>query len=724
MGEHARIKLQFLNFSCEPCWMLVDFNEMKCIGDVMIKIKEEYLEDVSDVNLYLDGCILPKKESSLILRDNDCVCIRVEENPQEKVIKKRKKKKDLKDEEVSKSSVNMLERNKVSSVICLQHSETEVPYESAKQCQSDTLSGNMYAENSHKLKKKKRKYMYNEEMDDRQEQKKQKFDSSMTHIVSTFSNATLQYSDAASKPAVNKSVSQSEGKNEDEESDKNQSKEISKTKTCASSSITTTIMEKDKILEVEDGVQQHIVSERKKRKRHRTRKRRKREKGSGNTNNSEGLFENAKNGHKTFSEQSAFIHDKGNMSEASLSFVSYSDSKHHLHFESSDDEEQHSSINVDGTVLLPNTVVSQMKITDVYHHSDEDNANFAEEDTNGTKNKQSGKAQERNKHSRQKDSQKIPKYNVADQGGNNFLEMVTNQTNKKNNRKVNEQSDSAVSDEIVTQIQDDSLNADTSALYVSVLSNGVPVFSRQRRPAVCTVSQNKSPQINIVGKGVSQNGCSQTRDGDKGSSQDVSPKKETRGHGVGQTTWGSGSFQKGFRQLSKQEQLSTQAYNSSVVLVNVSGHVQSQKSPINPWKNAGCTPMNVEADNIVEEENEDGDAGNLTAVPVGLDISGCPQLHGPPRVGDMIAYKILEMSSNYTPEISSYKRAEVLNYDPTTGMVTLHNLDQSQEERPIGKFDLVLHEDDSDCGLTNVLDSEDEVQISWSSVIEPRLLKT
>ncbi|KAL3876379.1 hypothetical protein ACJMK2_034231 [Sinanodonta woodiana] len=745
MCEHVRIKLQFLNVSREPCWMFVHFKEMICIGDVMMKIKEQYLEDKSNLNLYLDGCILPKKESSLILRDNDCVCVRVEENSQENAPKKMKKKKDLKVEQEGKSSFSMLEKDQVSSIICLPHSETEVPLEAAEP--SDTLSGNIHAENHRTLKKKKRKM--NKDMDDHQEQKKQKkekYGSFMTPVTSIFSNETIPYSDAVIEPAVDKSVSQSVGKNQDEESDDNQRKKISKTKTT--SPITTAIIEKDQDTLEMDGVQQLAVSGKRKRKRHRIRKRRKRENGSGNNN--EEHLQNAKN--KMLSEQGFVIHDKGNLSEASSSFISNSGSKKHFRFESSGDEEEQQQSNVDGSILITSTVESQMKMTDVSHLPDEENANFVEDDTYIINNEQTEKAQKKKKHSRQNNSQQNPKYNNRDQGGNNFPEIVTNWTNNKNNKSVSELSDSAVSDG--NQIQDDTFNTETSALYVSVLPNGVPVFSRQRRTAVSTVSQNKtavstvsqnktavstvsqnktavstvsqnkSPQINILGKEASLNGCSQARFGDQRTSQDVTPQRKRWGDGMGQKNWGCGSYQEGVWHLSKQEQLSTQAHNSSVVLVNdVTEHTQAQTSSINPWKNAGCSTANLDADNSEGEESADGDERNLIAIPLGLDVSNCPLLHGPPRVGDRIAYKILEMSSNYTPEISSYKHAEVMNYDPTTGMVTLHNLDQGQEERPLGKFDLILNEDDSDGGITNILGDEVEVQISWSSVIEPRLLK-
>ncbi|KAJ3048532.1 hypothetical protein HK097_010448 [Rhizophlyctis rosea] len=51
-----------------------------------------------------------------------------------------------------------------------------------------------------------------------------------------------------------------------------------------------------------------------------------------------------------------------------------------------------------------------------------------------------------------------------------------------------------------------------------------------------------------------------------------------------------------------------------------------------------------------------------------------PSLVGDPVAGSTIAFKTLELSADYTPEVSDYKEAQVLAYDALTKRVTLKHL--------------------------------------------------
>ncbi|XP_023240493.1 coilin-like [Centruroides sculpturatus] len=48
------------------------------------------------------------------------------------------------------------------------------------------------------------------------------------------------------------------------------------------------------------------------------------------------------------------------------------------------------------------------------------------------------------------------------------------------------------------------------------------------------------------------------------------------------------------------------------------------------------------------------------------DYQKYPILRGPPRVGDIVAFKVLELSSSYCPEISSYKEGKILQHNQGT----------------------------------------------------------
>ncbi len=76
--------------------------------------------------------------------------------------------------------------------------------------------------------------------------------------------------------------------------------------------------------------------------------------------------------------------------------------------------------------------------------------------------------------------------------------------------------------------------------------------------------------------------------------------------------------------------------NPEEILVDVQGYTIHEYT----------TPHKPETSVCVEPQTPD--------VPA-VDFSKVPLLSGTPRAGDKIAYKILEMSADYTPEISNYK---------------------------------------------------------------------
>ncbi|XP_022781759.1 coilin-like isoform X2 [Stylophora pistillata] len=103
------------------------------------------------------------------------------------------------------------------------------------------------------------------------------------------------------------------------------------------------------------------------------------------------------------------------------------------------------------------------------------------------------------------------------------------------------------------------------------------------------------------------------------------------------------------------------------------------------------------------------------------DYSLCTRLHGPPRIGDKIAYKVLELSASYTPEISDYKEGTVLAFDPSSGTVKIELTKESLKKslgdgNVTGKFEL-----DYDESEENANDEEEETEtvVPWNSMIDP-----
>uniref|UniRef100_A0A3Q3IEC1 Uncharacterized protein n=1 Tax=Monopterus albus TaxID=43700 RepID=A0A3Q3IEC1_MONAL len=95
---------------------------------------------------------------------------------------------------------------------------------------------------------------------------------------------------------------------------------------------------------------------------------------------------------------------------------------------------------------------------------------------------------------------------------------------------------------------------------------------------------------------------------------------------------------------------------------------------------------------------------SLTNVSVGIqngaesapkpDYSSMPLLAAPPQVGQKIAFKLLELTENYTPEVSEYKEGKIVSFDPTTKQIELELFHVSQAPVEPGKFDLVYQNPD------------------------------
>jgi coilin len=109
------------------------------------------------------------------------------------------------------------------------------------------------------------------------------------------------------------------------------------------------------------------------------------------------------------------------------------------------------------------------------------------------------------------------------------------------------------------------------------------------------------------------------------------------------------------------------------------------------------------------------------------DYSGLPALLGAPRIGDTIAFKVLELSTNCTPEISDYKEAEVVEYDVSNSSVTLRYYGHAQQG------DTLQQGSQRSALLRGVLTEEDEeeekdrshdnhVTLSLGSLLQPKLI--
>nr|XP_057905905.1 coilin [Doryrhamphus excisus] len=104
------------------------------------------------------------------------------------------------------------------------------------------------------------------------------------------------------------------------------------------------------------------------------------------------------------------------------------------------------------------------------------------------------------------------------------------------------------------------------------------------------------------------------------------------------------------------------------------------------------------------------------------DYSTMPLLAAPPQVGQKIAFKLLELTENYTPEVSDYKEGKIVSYDPTSKQIELELLSVAQAPSEPGKFDLVYQNPDGSEIVEYAVSRDSWVKERWDSLLEPRLI--
>lgn len=112
------------------------------------------------------------------------------------------------------------------------------------------------------------------------------------------------------------------------------------------------------------------------------------------------------------------------------------------------------------------------------------------------------------------------------------------------------------------------------------------------------------------------------------------------------------------------------------------------------------------------------------------DFANFPALIGQPRIHDIVAYKMLELSENYTPEVTYYRVGRVTHLDLENN-VTIEYLSPLKVKVRRGKFELLERHKD----LNNEEEEEEEEEeieeaeeiittanINWNFVIDPKLI--
>ncbi|NWW72997.1 COIL protein, partial [Climacteris rufus] len=102
------------------------------------------------------------------------------------------------------------------------------------------------------------------------------------------------------------------------------------------------------------------------------------------------------------------------------------------------------------------------------------------------------------------------------------------------------------------------------------------------------------------------------------------------------------------------------------------------------------------------------------------DYSVLPLLAAPPQVGERIAFKRLELTENYSPEVSDYKTpsSKKPKTNPKTKLVMIGFCGAKEP----GKFDLVYQSADGAELIEYAVPQDTRITESWDALIEPRLI--
>ncbi|XP_031850373.2 uncharacterized protein LOC116435195 [Nomia melanderi] len=97
------------------------------------------------------------------------------------------------------------------------------------------------------------------------------------------------------------------------------------------------------------------------------------------------------------------------------------------------------------------------------------------------------------------------------------------------------------------------------------------------------------------------------------------------------------------------------------------------------------------------------------------DLETCPPLITKPELKSILAFKMLKIGADYTPQVSEFIVAEVISYCPASLLYTFKIMQGILEVQvPVGKFTLI--EDDEEQTLN------DTITINIAQLIEPRIV--
>ena len=193
----------------------------------------------------------------------------------------------------------------------------------------------------------------------------------------------------------------------------------------------------------------------------------------------------------------------------------------------------------------------------------------------------------------------------------------------------------------------------------------------------------------------------------------VTPKKEKSKHKKKKKqTLANNDLLRGFDSISPQkngaEMVAAKRLGNLELPLN---EIQQEVASINQKKRKHCDKI---AD-LISTQNSQNYDGTQNAK-ISKNYSTMVTLSWPPRVGDVIAFKLLEMAEDYSPMISEFQEASVCGVNgtaPENAVLEFEMLSAVSNKRRSGRFELDLDE----------MTEERSKEVAWSRLIDPKLVK-
>ncbi|KAG6936965.1 coilin L homeolog [Chelydra serpentina] len=236
----------------------------------------------------------------------------------------------------------------------------------------------------------------------------------------------------------------------------------------------------------------------------------------------------------------------------------------------------------------------------------------------------------------------------------------------------------------------------------------VNIMSKSPKAKTSSKSDSSDSETFVIKKPIANVGFNKSlvRNGDKQLSTNnqgpaVNPSSFGRGLGRGEDNFWRGHRGRGCRGMIRGRGRSRGESNS--FFFNYSSESQKQQQ-----LNEAAANTSVVIQNPVEVPKR--------------DYSILPLLAAPPQVGGKIAFKLLELTENYTPEVSDYKEGKIISWNADNKQLELEILSSSAVVKEPGKFDLVYESADGAEVIEYAISQDTKITESWGALIEPRLI--